>query len=1033
MDLYPHRHQPEPSRELFARPAAAYRAAPFWSWNGLLQEQRLLAQIDQLADMGLGGVHPHSRTGLATPYLGPEFMRLIRSSVEHCKHRGMLTWLYDEDRWPSGFAGGLATADPDHRLRYLLFTPRTYAQDPGRLPGPSSRAERGRTGQGTLLASYALSFADGQLRQARRITDQSPCQTHETAYHAYLEICPPTSWYGDRGPLDVLNPQAVANFIRITHEAYRAAVGDHFGTTIPAIFTDEPLFTGKTRPAAWDDRADQWLPWTDNLAHTLLAAHGIDILPLLPALFFDGLPDTDHIRWCWHDHLAERFRAAFAEPIARWCHEHGILMTGHLESEERLDSQIARNGECMRFYQPMHLPGIDLLCDNLELSTALQARSVARQQGRPGVMSELYGVTNWDFDFTGHKRQGDWQAALGITVRVPHLAWYTMAGEAKRDYPAGIDAHSPWYRQYPLVEDHFARLNTCLTRGQPVTRVGLIHPVESAWIAWGQRDTRQQALDGLEEQFQYLIRCLLHGLIDADLIAESLLYRQPPPPDAPADGRLHVGKAAYDAVLLPALHTIRSTTLAALEAHLNAGGTVLLLGPPPPLLDARPSDRPGRVLQRARSLPAQRCALLDALEPLREIDVRTEHGARPEALLHQIRQDGSARWIFLCNTDRSTRGSMLQLRLRGNWSLQRWDTLSATVHTHVSTCQSGWTHTQWLAHPAGHLLLHATPAEPAQPVSILPAAAQPALREVGRLDPPHRIELDEPNVLLLDRAEGRLNDHPWTAPTETLRLDNLFRSQIGLGPITSRIVQPWLEPNRRADHTAALRYSLQLEADLPASSLALERAAEATIRLNDQPVPANINGWWVDPDIQTVPLPPLPAGNHTLCIQWPYGAWHPLEWVYLLGPFAVRVCGRSARIAPGQPRPGWGPLDQLGLPFYGANLHYHCRWVHAGGPAALRFHRFRAPLLRVALNGADVGPVAFPPYELHLGHVGPGEHQLTITCFGNRYPSFGQLHHAQPERHRWWGPDSWRTTGDDWSEEYVLKPQGILSAPIVLG
>lgn len=79
-----------------------------------------------------------------------------------------------------------------------------------------------------------------------------------------------------------------------------------------------------------------------------------------------------------------------------------------------------------------------MLCDRREFSTAKQAQSAVYQYGREGMVSELYGVTNWDFDFRGHKLQGDWQAVLGVTVHVPYLNWISMAGEAKKDYPAAI-------------------------------------------------------------------------------------------------------------------------------------------------------------------------------------------------------------------------------------------------------------------------------------------------------------------------------------------------------------------------------------------------------------------------------------------------------------------------------------------------------------------------------------------------------------------------------------------------------------------
>ena len=71
-----------------------------------------------------------------------------------------------------------------------------------------------------------------------------------------------------------------------------------------------------------------------------------------------------------------------------------------------------------------------------EFITAKQAQSIVRQQGKPGMLSELYGVTGWDYDFRGYKLQGDWQAALGVTVRVPHLTWMTMKAAASGISPA---------------------------------------------------------------------------------------------------------------------------------------------------------------------------------------------------------------------------------------------------------------------------------------------------------------------------------------------------------------------------------------------------------------------------------------------------------------------------------------------------------------------------------------------------------------------------------------------------------------------
>ena len=64
--LYPHHQDKELTRELFANPSSEYRGAPFWAWNGTLDKDELLRQIEVFKEMGLGGFHMHVRSGMAT-------------------------------------------------------------------------------------------------------------------------------------------------------------------------------------------------------------------------------------------------------------------------------------------------------------------------------------------------------------------------------------------------------------------------------------------------------------------------------------------------------------------------------------------------------------------------------------------------------------------------------------------------------------------------------------------------------------------------------------------------------------------------------------------------------------------------------------------------------------------------------------------------------------------------------------------------------------------------------------------------------
>ena len=70
------------TKDIFKNPPAKYRSAPFWGWDGDLEKEELLTQIDTFKQMGYGGFHMHARAGLITPYLSDEFMQRVRDCCE---------------------------------------------------------------------------------------------------------------------------------------------------------------------------------------------------------------------------------------------------------------------------------------------------------------------------------------------------------------------------------------------------------------------------------------------------------------------------------------------------------------------------------------------------------------------------------------------------------------------------------------------------------------------------------------------------------------------------------------------------------------------------------------------------------------------------------------------------------------------------------------------------------------------------------------------------------------------------------------
>jgi hypothetical protein len=200
-------------RELFENPTSEYRGAPFWAWNSKLDIEELKWQLEVFKKMGFGGAHMHPRTGMATPYLSDEHMDIVKGVVQKAKEEEMHAYLYDEDRWPSGPAGGIVTKEERFRGRYLLFTPYPYGSEQATMVRYNiSQARAGRTENGWLLACYDIELDDkGYLISSRVISEETEAK-HEKWY-AYVETLCEMTWWNGQTYIDTLNKEAMDRFI----------------------------------------------------------------------------------------------------------------------------------------------------------------------------------------------------------------------------------------------------------------------------------------------------------------------------------------------------------------------------------------------------------------------------------------------------------------------------------------------------------------------------------------------------------------------------------------------------------------------------------------------------------------------------------------------------------------------------------------------------------------------------------------------------------------------------------------------------
>lgn len=1034
----------------FENPPAYYRGKPFWSWNGRLNRSELLRQVHVFQRMGMGGFFMHSRTGLATEYLGDEWFELINACADEAEQLGMEAWLYDEDRWPSGTAGGLVTAEPRFRMQYLRM---------------EINPAQGLSWTEDVLAAFTCRLNGLACSQVARLPrgQTVPRKSDETllVFRVVTQRC--SSTYNGYTYVNTMNAEATQRFIELTHEQYAQRCGARLGLSIPGIFTDEPHRGALMDPFSEEGEvAAVQVPWTEDLPDRFKEAFGYDLLDRLPELYLqpDGRP-VSQVKWHFVELLMRLFLERFAAPYERWCREHGLLVTGHVLHEDSLAAQTAMCGSVMRYYEFMDVPGIDILSEGNQCYwVAKQLQSAATQLGRRLLLSELYGCTGWQMPFKGHKAVGDWQALFGINLRCHHLSWYTMEGEAKRDYPASIFHQSAWWRLYRYVEDYFSRLGVFLDQGVRQCRLLVIHPVESVWCqvhpGWARHLAAQtEPIRALERRFAELFHWLQGAQVDFDYGDEAMLASMGEVTD---EGRFRVGQACYDAVLVGGLLTVRSTTLALLNKAVRAGVPVIFAGAPPEYVDAERGSAAKSLAERCLHVPWEKSAVAEVCARAAGGVVSVSTGAgegHADSVFCQVRRDEAGHtYLMVLNTDRERAVPRASIRVRAQGPVQRWDCWTGKRYAVPFQEEDGWIVLETTLEPAGERTYVFGFDSDGLPVEHGPEREVQSVPIPG----PFRYRLSEPNVCVLDMCEYRLADGPWEDRIEVLKADRAVRGALGLEPRGGYMVQPWLrarEPQRVLSQvTVRFRFNVEAVPQGPCW-LAVERPDVFRVSLNGTHLPPESSaGHWVDICFVKLPVPDgcLVLGENVVEMTCGYREDIGLEAVYLLGDFGVRVEGSKATLTKLPEVLHVGDLAGQGFPFYGGAITYELDIAGAG--SSLRgdlAYYLATPGLSAAcalvvpsghpipdtsslhLNQTDELPpsehvIAWDPWEARLPERALPEGVVELHVYLTRRNTFGPLHQV-PREAPSYGPWNWITEGDHFSEAYMLWPAGLLSPP----
>ncbi len=380
---------------------------------------------------GVGwGVVLYPRWGLQLEYLGQAWFDRIRFIVEQAAQRHMEVWLYDEFTWPSGHAKGLVTQ-----------------------------------GREDLQAQLLCVEPDGRSRIVSAA-----------------------------GSANLLMPEATRRFLDVTHERYANAVGEFFGTTVRAIFTDEPSLAHQHRR-----RSPGQIGWQLGWSAAMDKALGGDFHKRLAGA-------SDVARWSgWRDYwaaYARTFHDAWVAPIANWCTAHRIHMTGHFLGEGNFGSQVAFNGSLRLQQRTLGIPGIDEIRTRtgVDRCEALTLASMSELPGRER-MAEVYALGPPSMKLDTMRKMVDLCSSCGVDRYVLAICPFDLRGGFfKRTYLGIHGPQQPWFRECarPFAE----YVAEAAVRARAAKPLGVPWPSDDAlWAAAGPQPTDSDALGAMTRKF----------------------------------------------------------------------------------------------------------------------------------------------------------------------------------------------------------------------------------------------------------------------------------------------------------------------------------------------------------------------------------------------------------------------------------------------------------------------------------------------------------------------------------------------------
>ena len=961
----------------FQSPPAEYTSAPFFVWNGKMTKEEIKIYLNDFKSKGILQVFIHPRPGMITTYLTEEWFDLFTYTLELGKSLGMKIWIYDENSYPSGFAGGgVPDALPETAGRNLIFY---KTSKPDTIPNP-----------------WAAYRKEGETFIEKATKDYIPGEY----VVAVLKEWDKSQWYGGFSFVDLMQRKTTDKFIDLTMKEYQKRYGAEFGKTIPGVFMDEPTI-------APEGSKGISVHYTPELFAAFQKKWGYDLRPEL-SLLFEDFGDYRKIHHNFYSVLLDLFIENWAIPYSDYCKKNNILLTGHYWDHEWPNPGGVPDNMAITAFSTQ--PGIDLLFNNWYTGYSGQfgnsrmvkeLSSVANQMGYKRTLSETYGGAGWNLTFKDQKRILDWECALGVNQVNQHLSHQTIIGSRKRDYPQSFSYHEPWWDDYKTMADYISRLSVAMSQGAQVNKILVIEPTTTGWMnhsrSWApnwrkEGGWKEGKTGGLCNAFHSFVATLEADQVEYDLGCEDMMKRF----GAITGKELKIGKASYNLVILPpATENLDKETVILLEKYMKAGGKVLSFAGVPGYVNGVKSN----LLAKAISNPAiwingKSDKIAESIFAINNPAVSFSASPAGSRIFHQTRELSDARLVFIANVHDSLQTSG-DFYLQGG-SVEKWDLFTGKTEAYPFERENGLLKIKYDLPAAGSVLLcisqkqKPSVVEAKQPGKAIPFTDTLSVKRLF------------PNVLTMDICDLRIHGKTRKDMYVTHACVEVFK-EFGFDDNPWNGVQ-YKDATIRKDtfNTASgfeADFWLTIEngVDTKTMKLVCERPEIFKLSVNGQALNPIKGEWWLDRGFAVYQAGEfLKPGKNKITVRVsPMSVFAELEAVYVLGDFAVEPQPIGFKLIP----PVKLSLDawsKSGMAFYGNKVSYsHACDINnePGKKYSIRLKSWRGTIADVTVNGSKAGIIAWDPYDLDITDlVKNGGNEISVQVCGSLYNTLGPHH-----------------------------------------